>query len=69
MVAGRLRGRGRMKTFIAKFTKVDMGFLGELMADGKLKPVIEKAYDLSQVREALEYLGEGHARGKIVLIV
>ena len=58
-----------MKTFIAKFTKPDMGFLGELMADGQLKPVVEKTYDLSRVREALDYLGEGHARGKIVLTV
>jgi NADPH:quinone reductase-like Zn-dependent oxidoreductase len=69
MLAGRLRGGGRMKTFIAKFTKPDMGFLGELMANGQLKPVVEKTYDLSQVRRALDYLGEGHARGKIVLTV
>jgi hypothetical protein len=39
-----------------------MAFLGELMADRKLKHVVEKTYDLSQVREALDYLGEGHAR-------
>jgi NADPH:quinone reductase-like Zn-dependent oxidoreductase len=69
IVAGRLRGGGGMKFFIARFTKPDMAFLGELMADGRLKPVVEKTYDLSQVRQALDYLGEGHARGKIVLTV
>ena len=69
LVAGRLRGGGRVKFFIAKFTEPDMRFLGELMAEGKLKPVVEKTYDLSQVRQALDYIGEGHARGKIVLTV
>ena len=69
MVAGRLRSGGRAKFFVAKFTKPDMAFLGELMAGGKLKPVVEKTYDLSQVRQALDHIGEGHARGKIVLTV
>ncbi|HZG34523.1 MAG TPA: NAD(P)-dependent alcohol dehydrogenase [Gaiellaceae bacterium] len=68
-VAGRLRGGGRSRFFIAKFTKEDMRFLADLMADGRLKPVVEQTYDLAQVRQALDHLGRGHARGKIVLTV
>jgi NADPH:quinone reductase-like Zn-dependent oxidoreductase len=69
VVAGKLRGGGRSRLFIAKFTKDDMRVLADLMADGKLKPVVEQTYDLSQVRQALDHLGRGHARGKIVLTV
>jgi NADPH:quinone reductase-like Zn-dependent oxidoreductase len=38
-----------------------------LLETGKVKPVVDRTYELSQVRDALRYLGEGHARGKIVI--
>jgi NADPH:quinone reductase-like Zn-dependent oxidoreductase len=43
--------------------------IGELIESGKVKPVIERTYPLSDAPEALAYLGEGHAKGKIVITV
>ena len=39
----------------------------ELMEAGKVTPVIDKRYRLSEVPEAIRYLEEGHARGKVVI--
>src|SRR5438132_7722694 len=51
----------------AKLRKEDLAILGDLMEAGKLTPVIDRRYRLSEVREAVRYLGEGHARGKVVI--
>ncbi|MHB8598972.1 MAG: zinc-binding dehydrogenase [Ktedonobacteraceae bacterium] len=40
-----------------------------LLGAGKVKPVIDRCYTLSEVAEALRYYGEGHARGKVVMTV
>jgi len=53
--------------FIAKLNKQDLTLLSELMATGKVTPVIDKCYSLNQVPEAIRYLSEQHARGKIVI--
>jgi NADPH:quinone reductase-like Zn-dependent oxidoreductase len=53
--------------FIAQFTREDLATLRDLSESGKLKPVIDRVYPLSQVAEAMKHLGTGHARGKIVL--
>ncbi len=47
--------------------KEDMAFLIELFEAGKVKPVIDRRYPLSEVPEAFRYLEEGHARGKVVI--
>jgi NADPH:quinone reductase-like Zn-dependent oxidoreductase len=47
----------------------DLAFLKELLESGTVVPVIERRYALSETSEAIRYLEEGHARGKIVLIV
>jgi NADPH:quinone reductase-like Zn-dependent oxidoreductase len=39
------------------------------MQSGKLKPVIDRTYKLDQISEAIRYLEEGHARGKVVIAV
>jgi NADPH:quinone reductase-like Zn-dependent oxidoreductase len=59
----------RFVTFIAKINTEDLRIIAELMASGKVKPVIDKCYGLSDAREALEYLGRKHARGKVVVSV
>jgi NADPH:quinone reductase-like Zn-dependent oxidoreductase len=67
-----LKSRGRSQTvkfFVAKVTSEDLVFLGELLAAGKVKPLIDRRYELSQAPDALGYLGEGHARGKVVITV
>jgi NADPH:quinone reductase-like Zn-dependent oxidoreductase len=47
----------------------DLAFLIELVQDGRLKPVIDRRFPLSEVPEALRYYGEGRVRGKIVITV
>lgn len=67
-----LKSRGRSQTvkfFVAKINSEDLAFLGDLLQTGKVRPVIDRTYPLDDAREALEYLGEGHARGKVVLTV
>ena len=53
--------------FIAKSNKEDLTIVGDLMATGKVKPVIDRRYRLSEAREAFRYMEEGHARGKVVI--
>jgi NADPH:quinone reductase-like Zn-dependent oxidoreductase len=54
---------------IAKMNQDDLDHLKELLAVGKIKPLIEKCYPLSQTAQAAGYLLEGHARAKLVIIV
>jgi len=54
-------------TFMAKLSKEDLTIMRELMAAGKVTPVIDRCYTLSEVPEAIRYLEEGHARGKVVI--
>jgi NADPH:quinone reductase-like Zn-dependent oxidoreductase len=55
--------------FLAKITKEDLVVLRELLEAGTVTPVIDRQYPLSEAPEALRYLGDGHARGKVVVIV
>jgi hypothetical protein len=56
-----------MGMMLAELNKEDLTVLSNLMQAGKVKPVIDRTYTLSQVPEALRYLEEGHARGKVVI--
>lgn len=68
--AGAMISRQKSVFFIAKFNRPDMEFLAELMDTGEIRSVIDRRYEgLEQIPEALRYLGEGHARGKIVVTV
>jgi NADPH:quinone reductase-like Zn-dependent oxidoreductase len=55
--------------FVAKFNSDDMQTLRELLEAGKVKPVVDRRYPLSEVADAFRYLGEGHARGKVVITI
>jgi NADPH:quinone reductase-like Zn-dependent oxidoreductase len=55
--------------FIARRSKADLEILRELLAKGVIKPVIDRSYSLAEVPEAIRYLEEGHARGKVVIQV
>ena len=52
-----------------KSSKQDLIMLGDLVETGKLRPVIERTYKLNNAPEALRYLDQGHARGKVVIAV
>ena len=54
-------------TFVAKLNKQDLTIMRELMATGRVTPVIDRRYSLSEVPEAIRYLEKGHARGKVVI--
>jgi NADPH:quinone reductase-like Zn-dependent oxidoreductase len=54
---------------IAKINQQDLGVVKELLEAGKVVPVIERRYPLRETAEALRYLEEGHARGKVVITV
>ena len=64
---GALRGSQKAVFFVANFNGPDLAVLSELLGTGKVKPVVEKRYELIEVADALRYMGEGHARGKIVI--
>ena len=53
--------------FIAKFNKPDMETLRELLESGKIKSVIERVYPFPEIADALQYMGEGHARANLVV--
>jgi len=53
--------------FVAKLSNEDLTTLRELMAAGKVTPVVERHYTLNEVPQAMQYLDEGHARGKVVI--
>jgi NADPH:quinone reductase-like Zn-dependent oxidoreductase len=59
----------KFPTYRIKTSKDDLIMVGELVAAGKLKPVIERTYELRDAPEAMRYLAEGHARGKLVVTV
>ncbi len=62
-------GGKKMGGVSAKTTQGDLVFVQGLLETGKVVPVIDRRYALSETAEALRYLGEGHARGKVVITV
>ena len=52
---------------MADTSQKDLTILADLMQSGKIKPVIDRTYKLSEVPAAIAYLEEGHARGKVVI--
>jgi len=62
-------GNKKFKFFVAKSNQEDLAFMKELMEAGKITPVIDRRYQLSETPQAIKYLGEGKARGKIVITI
>jgi NADPH:quinone reductase-like Zn-dependent oxidoreductase len=63
------RADRRFVVFLAMLNKEAVSALRDLLAAAKIKPVIDRTYSLEQVREAFDYVGTGHARGKVVVSV
>ena len=57
----------QMGMMLAELNQKDLTFLADLMESGKVTPVIDKRYKLSELPQAIEYLEQGHARGKVVI--
>ena len=62
-------GKRKAVFFIAKPGAADLEALAELLEAGTVRPVIDQRYPLSEIRAAYGYLGEGHAKGKVVITV
>ncbi len=62
-------GSRHMGVLVAKPNKEDLSHVASLVEAKKIAPLIDRHYELSEVPEALRYLGEGHAKGKIVITV
>jgi NADPH:quinone reductase-like Zn-dependent oxidoreductase len=59
----------KMGMMMADTNQSDLTILADMMQSGKVKPVIDRTYKLSEVPEAIRYLEQGHARGKVVITV
>jgi NADPH:quinone reductase-like Zn-dependent oxidoreductase len=59
----------QMGMMMADANQKDLTVLADMMQSGKLKPVIDRTYKLEQVPDAIRYVEEGHARGKVVITV
>lgn len=60
-------GKQKSVMFIAKGSQSDLELIGELIASGKVKPVIDKVYPLSEAASAVGHVEAGHARGKVLI--
>jgi len=63
------RGSKKVSQYSHELSVKDLVFMKELLEAGKVVPVIDRRYPLSEVAEALRYYGEGHARGKVVVTI
>jgi NADPH:quinone reductase-like Zn-dependent oxidoreductase len=64
---GGMLARRKVAFFLAQVTKEDMEVLRELLEAGKLTPVVDARFQLSEMVEALRYFGEAHPQGKVVI--
>lgn len=62
-------GGRRLGNVMMKPKLNDLKYLKELLETGKVVPVIDRSYSLDKVPDAIRYLEEGHARGKVVVTV
>ena len=71
MLMGPMMSRGdkEMGNVPAHTSQKDLVTLKELIEAGRIVPVIDRRYPLSETAEALRYLGAGHARGKVIITV
>ena len=58
-----------MVSFTVKPNRADLQLLKQFIEEGTLTPVIDRTYPLAQVPEAIRYLEEGHAQGKVIITV
>jgi NADPH:quinone reductase-like Zn-dependent oxidoreductase len=64
-----VEGSKKIRTLAAKPNREDLEFVLDLVASGKIHPVIDRCFPLEQTAQAMSYVSEGHAQGKVVIIV
>jgi NADPH:quinone reductase-like Zn-dependent oxidoreductase len=64
-----LRSSQRAVFFLTKLNQADLVVVRELLEAGNVTPAIDRRYELSEIADALQSLGEGHAQAKIVITV
>ena len=64
-----IAGAKNMKIIVARITQEDLQFMADLLKEGKIKSVIDKRFPLSETADAIRYLEEGRARGKVVITI
>ena len=64
-----MTGGKKMGNMLARPDQKDLTFINELLESGQVAPVIDRRYPLSEVPEAVRYLEDGHAKGKVVITV
>jgi NADPH:quinone reductase-like Zn-dependent oxidoreductase len=58
-----------LRTFVVSPKHEDLVVLKDLIEAGKVTPVIDRSYPLSEISQAIGYVGEGHTQGKVVIAV
>ena len=71
LILGKLMSFGlkKMRSVAAKPNQTDLEFIAKLVEEGKIKPIIDRRYSLDKAADAVNYLTEGHARGKVLINV
>ncbi|MDO9341279.1 MAG: NAD(P)-dependent alcohol dehydrogenase [Bacteroidales bacterium] len=62
-------GSKKMRSVAAKANRDDLEFLGTLLENGKIKPIIDRKYSLDKTSDAMNYLSQGHSTGKVVITI
>lgn len=62
-----MTGKKKIGSFLQRPNQKDLFFIRELLETGKIKPVIDRQYQLSEIQEAFRYFEKGHAQGKVVI--
>lgn len=62
-----LTGNKRMGNVMMKYNREDLSYMCNLVEQGKVKPLIDRIYSLEEVPEAIRYIDDGHALGKVII--
>jgi NADPH:quinone reductase-like Zn-dependent oxidoreductase len=68
-LASRIRRGGKLTFFVTKWDNDDLRTLAGMLESGQLTPAIDRTYALAEAQDALRTFGEGHVRGKLVLVI
>jgi NADPH:quinone reductase-like Zn-dependent oxidoreductase len=62
-------GSKKMRCLAARHSTQDLDFVIKLVETGRIKPILDRTYPLRQTADAMEYLSQGHARGKVLIAI